>query len=116
MNFQDLESTDDPYPIYARWRQQQPIWWAEDVQGWVLSRYDGRERSDHHTFGHGIHFCIGAPLARTEARHALIGLLERFESVEHVRDAVNERTHSSMLRGYHHLWLKFGNGNGRPAT
>lgn len=75
-----------------------------------------RERSDHHTFGHGIHFCIGAPLARMEARHALIGLLERFESVEHVRDAENERTHSSMLRGYHHLWLKFGNGSGRPAT
>ncbi len=67
-----------------------------------------RPRSDHHTFGHGIHFCIGAPLARMEAKHAMLGLLQRFDRVEHVANADNERTHSSMLRGFHHLWLKFG--------
>jgi len=66
-----------------------------------------RGRSDHHTFGHGIHFCIGAPLARMEAKHALQGLLTRFSTIDHVRDAKNERTHSSMLRGYHHLWMEF---------
>ena len=65
-----------------------------------------RARSDHHTFGHGIHFCIGAPLARMEAKHALLGMLARFRSIEHVNSSENERTHSSMLRGYHHLWLK----------
>lgn len=64
-----------------------------------------RQRSDHHTFGHGIHFCIGAPLARMEAKHALAGLLQRFATIQHAADAQNERTHSSMLRGYHHLWL-----------
>lgn len=67
-----------------------------------------RPRSDHLTFGHGIHFCIGAPLARMEAKHAMVGMLKRYASVGHVSDAENERTHSSMLRGYHHLWLKFG--------
>lgn len=67
-----------------------------------------RKRSDHHTFGHGIHFCIGAPLARMEAKHALLGMLKRYDTVEHAVDAQNERTHSSMLRGYHHLWLKLG--------
>ena len=67
-----------------------------------------RHRSDHHTFGHGIHFCIGAPLARMEAQHALIGMLRRFATVDHAPDAANERTHSSMLRGYHHLWLELG--------
>jgi len=66
-----------------------------------------RGRSDHHTFGHGIHFCIGAPLARMEAKHALQGLLKKFATVSHARDAQNERTHSSMLRGYHHLWMQF---------
>ena len=69
-----------------------------------------RPRSDHHTFGHGIHFCIGAPLARMEAQHALIGMLKRFRTVDHAPDAANERTHSSMLRGYHHLWLELGSG------
>jgi len=69
-----------------------------------------RSRSDHHTFGHGIHFCIGAPLARMEAKHALIGMLRRYQGIEHAQGCENERTHSSMLRGYHHLWLQL-----RPA-
>ena len=72
-----------------------------------LFRLD-RKRSDHHTFGHGIHFCIGAPLARMEARYALKGMLKRYDTVNHAINAQNERTHSSMLRGYHHLWLELG--------
>jgi len=65
-----------------------------------------RSGSDHHTFGHGIHFCIGAPLARMEAKYALLGMLKRYSGVAHAQGRVNERTHSSMLRGYHHLWLQ----------
>ncbi len=65
-----------------------------------------RPRSDHHTFGHGIHFCIGAPLARMEARYALQGMVRRYRAVAHSDAGVNEPTHSSMLRGYHHLWLQ----------
>jgi cytochrome P450 len=66
-----------------------------------------RGRSDHHTLGHGIHFCIGAPLGRMEARYALQGLLSRYRGVRHVTAGQNERTHSNMLRGFHHLWLEF---------
>ena len=65
-----------------------------------------RGRGDHHSFGHGIHFCIGAPLGRMEARYALQELFKRYKSVQHVVDADNERTHSTMLRGFHHLWLE----------
>ncbi|MFF3090776.1 cytochrome P450 [Streptomyces nojiriensis] len=32
----------------------------------------------HLAFGHGIHFCLGAPLARMEGRIAIRSLLERF--------------------------------------
>ncbi|WP_236245867.1 cytochrome P450 [Streptomyces sp. CC210A] len=37
-----------------------------------------RDPAGHLAFGHGIHFCLGAPLARLEARIALRSLLERF--------------------------------------
>ena len=51
--------------------------------------FDGAERFDpardpnpHVAFGHGIHFCLGAPLSRLEGRIALGDLLDRFASLE----------------------------------
>jgi cytochrome P450 len=52
------------------------------------ARYDDPDRLDlsrdsagHLAFGHGIHYCLGAPLARLEAEIAFRGLLERFGSM-----------------------------------
>ena len=38
----------------------------------------GRDAGGHLAFGHGIHYCLGAPLARLEAEIAFGGLLERY--------------------------------------
>ncbi|HEY1966720.1 MAG TPA: cytochrome P450 [Pseudonocardia sp.] len=38
----------------------------------------GRVDNPHMAFGHGMHYCLGAPLARLEARIALASLLRRF--------------------------------------
>jgi cytochrome P450 len=52
------------------------------------SRYAGADRLDvsrdsggHVAFGHGIHYCLGAPLARLEAEIAFGGLLDRFSEI-----------------------------------
>ena len=65
-----------------------------------------RERNHHHTFGFGVHFCIGAPLARMEAKAAMRALVARFGSVERA-SGKDERVPSHLLRGFHHLWLRF---------
>ncbi|MFJ8789592.1 cytochrome P450 [Streptomyces sp. NPDC102462] len=38
----------------------------------------GRDAGGHLALGHGIHYCLGAPLARAETEIALTALLERF--------------------------------------
>ncbi|MGW1609478.1 cytochrome P450 family protein [Streptomyces sp. NPDC002285] len=38
----------------------------------------GRDASGHLALGHGIHYCLGAPLARAETEIALAALLDRF--------------------------------------
>jgi cytochrome P450 len=41
----------------------------------------GRDTAGHLAFGHGIHYCVGAPLARLEAEIAFTRLLERFGGI-----------------------------------
>jgi cytochrome P450 len=41
-----------------------------------------REPNAHLAFGHGVHFCMGAPLARLEGRVALGDLLDRVKGME----------------------------------
>lgn len=38
----------------------------------------GRDATGHVTFGHGIHYCLGAPLARLEGEVAIGALITRF--------------------------------------
>jgi RND superfamily putative drug exporter len=57
----------------------------------------GRDSSGHLAFGHGIHYCLGAPLARLEAEIAFGALLERFGSMRLAVAAESLRWRPSTL-------------------
>lgn len=72
-------------------------------------RYDDPDRFDIHrdlgqhlTFGYGLHFCLGASLARLEGRVALDEVLERFPEWEVDEDGL-ELTSTSTVRGWNSM-------------
>ena len=70
-------------------------------------RFDVTRPTDRHlSFGLGVHFCLGASLARLEGRIALEELLKRVPEWEIDYDNAVQ-LHTSTVRGYHHLPLSF---------
>ena len=63
------------------------------------NRFDiHRKPNPHLSFGHGVHFCLGAPLARLEARVAMRLLLQRYRDIEVAGDEqVEQRNPWSMV-------------------
>jgi len=57
-----------------------------------------RQDNDHLAFGHGIHFCLGAALARLETQVAISSLLQRFPDFHGESQALSYRR-SMVLRG-----------------
>jgi pimeloyl-[acyl-carrier protein] synthase len=62
-----------------------------------------RSPNQHFSFGRGIHFCLGAPLARLEGRIAISSLVSRFGELTQVGEAVRSQT--ITLRGLTRLPL-----------
>jgi cytochrome P450 len=71
-------------------------------------RFDIHRKIDHHlAFGYGVHFCLGAALARMEARVALDEVVKRFPTWDVDWDnAVQART--STVRGWERLPVHTG--------
>ena len=64
------------------------------------ARFDvDRSPNRHLAFGHGIHFCLGGPLARLEARIALEGILSRLPGLALAPGSRLERMDSTIVYG-----------------
>jgi cytochrome P450 len=118
---EELLRFESPSPVQARWV-------TEDVehQGQVVpagssilllngsgnrddrrfpdgDRFDVSRKIDHHlAFGYGLHFCLGAALARLEGRVALDEVLQRFPSWTVDWDNAKQ-ARTSTVRGWERL-------------
>ncbi|MFJ8633370.1 cytochrome P450 [Streptomyces sp. NPDC093568] len=68
-----------------------------------------RDASGHLALGHGIHHCLGAPLARAETEIALAALLERFPALALADEDVRWRR-SLRARGLTALRVSYSSG------
>jgi len=57
----------------------------------------GRDAGGHVAFGHGIHYCLGAPLARLEGEVAFRALFDRFPGLSLAADPATLRWRPSSL-------------------
>jgi cytochrome P450 len=86
---------------YLASANRDPTRWA-DPANFELAR----ERERHVAFGHGVHTCIGAPLARMEAKAAMGALVARFSAIERGAER-GHRLPGGLLYGFRSLPVVF---------
>ena len=110
-----------PSPVQARYVARDVEWYGKPIaEGNVLVLLNGSANRDdrkfangdsfdirrpvsrHLSFGYGLHFCLGAALARLEGRVALDEVLQRFPTWEVDWDHA-EQARTSTVRGWQRL-------------
>jgi cytochrome P450 len=121
---EELLRYEAPSPIQARYVTRDAEWYGETVPAGSKialltgsagrderkypdpDRFDvGREFDRHVSFGYGIHFCLGANLARLEARVMIDETLRRFPEW-HVDESEVEFVRTTTVRGPAHVPLR----------
>ncbi|RSS54677.1 cytochrome P450 [Streptomyces sp. WAC06614] len=73
-----------------------------DLHGPTADAFDiSRPRQEHMSFGHGVHFCLGAALARLEAAVALPAFFARFPDAALAVPAAELRPTASFISNGH---------------
>ena len=121
---EELLRYESPSPVQARYVTEDVEHYGKTVSaGSVVllltgsanrdeRRYENADKFDIHrkaqghvAFGYGVHFCLGASLARLEARVALEEVLKRFPEWEVDWDHTVQ-AHTSTVRGWERLRVK----------
>jgi cytochrome P450 len=94
---EDMASGDKVLLLLGSGNRDERVWGDPD-------RFDiDRAWPTHHiAFGHGIHVCLGAALARLEMRVSLEEFLTRYPAYE-IDEGGLVRVHSGNVRGYSHM-------------
>ncbi|PWI16088.1 cytochrome P450 [Streptomyces sp. Act143] len=96
-------ATGDPVLVVLAAADRDPTRF-EEPDTLDLSRRDNQ----HLGYGHGIHYCLGAPLARLEGRAALETLLRRLPDLQLAADPVDLRWRGGLImRGLRDLPVRF---------
>jgi cytochrome P450 len=122
---EELLRYEPPSPIQARFVTRQAEWHGVTVPASskiaLLTGSAGRDEREfpngdhfdvtrdfdrHVSFGYGVHFCLGASLARLEGRIVLEETLARFPEWD-VDEREVEMVHTSTVRGPAHVPLHF---------
>lgn len=109
-----------PSPVQARYMATNASYYGQDInEGSIMllingsanrderkfpdaNRFDITREGGHLSFGQGLHFCLGAALARMEARVALEEVMNRWPDWEVDYDNA-ERAHTTSVRGWARL-------------
>ncbi|MEU3609209.1 cytochrome P450 [Streptomyces sp. NPDC035033] len=102
---EDIETDDgvtipkgDPIVLCFLGAGRDPAHHGPDADRFDVTR---ATRRDHVSFGHGVHYCLGAQLARMEVRVALPALFARFPDMALAVPAEELRPHPSFLSNGH---------------
>jgi len=74
-----------------------------------------RKPNAHLAFGHGVHHCLGAPLARLEGVTAIGRLLERFDEISLEQGAKLEYRNSTIVHGLKSLPVRLASSQPKRA-
>ncbi|MCU1465273.1 MAG: Cytochrome [Actinomycetia bacterium] len=118
---EELLRYEPPSPIQARLVTRPAVWHGQTIPAYSKlalltgsagrdereytdpDRFDVERNFDRHvTFGYGVHYCLGANLARLEARVVLEETLDRLPEW-HVDEAAVELVRTSTVRGPVHV-------------
>jgi cytochrome P450 len=103
----------NPFPVYETLRSSHPVYRDPERANWNVFLFEDVQRalSDYEVFssrfGGESGYCLGAPLARLEARIALSAMTERFVSFTVLQDATLERPPSLIVYGLRSLPIRF---------